>query len=290
MGTDVLRFSVKSPTRRYRANRNVRVAQDDDGMIILDLRTGQYSAVNPTGAFIWSRIGEGLPQPEIVNALQMAFPDLPSGRITADVANIVEAFEYSGLIVVSEERASPASATQSSPIQSRVGRSNAASPAFRAKPDVERNHPEPEQSRERVVEFANEGSWRPLGIVDFFWRAMALLALAVVDFLMHVFPFPYLYRGVQKVPVASPHAESLRALRRTCRSIEWAAAAYFKPVRCLQRSAVCTCLLRWRGIPAELVFGVRTFPFEAHAWAELDGCVIDDNPTYVRRFLVLDRI
>ena len=49
-------------------------------------------------------------------------------------------------------------------------------------------------------------------------------------------------------------------------------------------------LRRDGGIPAELVLGVRTFPFEAHAWVELDGRVLNDDLDHVGRFLVLDRI
>ena len=69
-----------------------------------------------------------------------------------------------------------------------------------------------------------------------------------------------------------------------------AAGAYFKRAWCLQRSAACVYLLRRRGFPANLVLGVRTFPFEAHAWAELRGKVLNDSENFVRRFLVLNRI
>jgi len=119
---------------------------------------------------------------------------------------------------------------------------------------------------------------------------MALMALLGTDLLLHILPFSYLHRGVRRFSVGSPPLEKLRTLRRVCRAVEWAVSAYFKPVQCLQRSAVSTCLLRIGGIPAELVFGVRTFPFEAHAWTEFEGQIIGDSPANVRRYLVLDRI
>jgi hypothetical protein len=73
-------------------------------------------------------------------------------------------------------------------------------------------------------------------------------------------------------------------------SIEWAAAEYFKPVLCLQQSAALVLLMRRRGIAAELILGVSTFPFEAHAWADFNGYVINDTLENVKRFLILDRL
>jgi Transglutaminase-like superfamily len=55
------------------------------------------------------------------------------------------------------------------------------------------------------------------------------------------------------------------------RAVNLACAFYFKKVLCLQRAAVTTCLLRKAGIPAELVIGVQTLPYCAHAWVEVGG-------------------
>jgi len=49
--------------------------------------------------------------------------------------------------------------------------------------------------------------------------------------------------------------------------------------RCLLESLVLLWVLRRAGIPAELFLGVRTImgPFEAHAWVEYDGRVLNDD-------------
>src|ERR1700731_4451487 len=57
-------------------------------------------------------------------------------------------------------------------------------------------------------------------------------------------------------------------------AFELACIWYPKHVRCLQRSAALTCLLRNYAIPAHMVIGTQKFPFKAHAWVEIDGRVV----------------
>ncbi len=47
--------------------------------------------------------------------------------------------------------------------------------------------------------------------------------------------------------------------------------------RCLPWSASLVKLLRHSGLGARLVIGVRTAPFSAHAWAQVDGVVLNDS-------------
>ena len=49
--------------------------------------------------------------------------------------------------------------------------------------------------------------------------------------------------------------------------------------KCLLESTALWYLLRRRGYPAELLLGARTLlgPFEAHAWVELEGEVLNDS-------------
>ena len=77
---------------------------------------------------------------------------------------------------------------------------------------------------------------------------------------------------------------------RLTRWLTQAESFYYKRILCLQRSAAWTHLLRRYGVPAQLVIGVRTFPFEAHAWVESKGRVLNDAADYTERFSVLDRI
>lgn len=70
-------------------------------------------------------------------------------------------------------------------------------------------------------------------------------------------------------------------IQEVCAAVDLACIWYWKQVRCLQRSAATTCLLRDCGIPARMVIGVQQIPFKAHAWVEVNGRVVNDKP-YMR--------
>lgn len=55
---------------------------------------------------------------------------------------------------------------------------------------------------------------------------------------------------------------------------------------CLPRSLVLWGLLRKRGMDARLRIGVRRGPngFDAHAWVEHDGAVLNDRPDVAERY------
>lgn len=66
-----------------------------------------------------------------------------------------------------------------------------------------------------------------------------------------------------------------------CHAMELACVFYIHRVLCLQRSAAATLLLRHHGFPAQMVIGVKQFPFRSHAWVEIDGTIVNDKP-YLR--------
>jgi prolyl oligopeptidase len=76
---------------------------------------------------------------------------------------------------------------------------------------------------------------------------------------------------------------------QVCRAVKIACLIYFKPLLCLQRSAVTTIILRRHGLPAELVIGAQVLPFKSHAWVELDGRVVGDNAYVSRLYRELER-
>ena len=66
-------------------------------------------------------------------------------------------------------------------------------------------------------------------------------------------------------------------------------AALFYPgrARCLEQSLALYVLLRRRGVPAELKLGVQPYPFNAHAWVELNGSPLNERLETVRQFVPL---
>ena len=70
-----------------------------------------------------------------------------------------------------------------------------------------------------------------------------------------------------------------------CRAVDSARRHHLRHVECLPRSAALTCVMRLlAGKNAKVVIGVRRPPFAAHAWVEVDGVVISDEPAAVRRY------
>jgi hypothetical protein len=74
------------------------------------------------------------------------------------------------------------------------------------------------------------------------------------------------------------------------RMVEAAGRYGLSPPSCLHRSLVLCFLLRRAGIRADLRIGTRRLDggFEAHAWVELGGRVLNDEPDVRQRFAPLE--
>lgn len=100
--------------------------------------------------------------------------------------------------------------------------------------------------------------------------------------------FTSLYNRVRNYPTGD-RASSSSSVEAICSAVDMACIWYWKEVRCLQRSAATTCLLKQLGVSAQLVLGVQQIPFKAHAWVEVEGNVVNDK-AYVREmYSVLER-
>ncbi len=232
---------------------SVRFARDDDGLVLFDLCSGCYSSFNPVGGLVWSQIEAGASTAEIIERVRHEFADVGRETIERDVRAILAELMRGGLILAG--RHGDISAPQSSA---------------------------PTTARDSEPDFAG-------GQAGLFRTLFALVFLVYIDLLMRLTRFRRVYDTVRDT-TTSQRSTDAKTLGRICRAMDKAARAYIKRAWCLQRSAACVCLLRRQGASAELVLGVRTFPFEAHAWVELDGRVLNDSLGYVGRFLVLDRI
>lgn len=118
---------------------------------------------------------------------------------------------------------------------------------------------------------------------------VAFVSLLMVDASMKLASFHRFYRIVRGFPTLGSPPKNEEAIARTCAAVDRAATFYFKRAWCLQRSATVVCLLRMRGVPAELVIGVRKMPFYGHAWAEMEGRVLNDSPVVQKIYTVLER-
>jgi Transglutaminase-like superfamily len=100
--------------------------------------------------------------------------------------------------------------------------------------------------------------------------------------------FAALHNKVHLLPLAQRQPQP-GDIEKICQAVAYACIWYYKPVLCLQRSAVATTLLRRYGIHAEMVIGAQRLPLKAHAWVEVDGKVVNDKPEVQTNYLVMER-
>lgn len=100
--------------------------------------------------------------------------------------------------------------------------------------------------------------------------------------------FVALWNKVHSYPL-STQAGTPAEIQRICSAIDLACVWYWKQAHCLQRSAATACLLRKYGAKAQVVIACRPMPFQAHAWVEVEGRVVNDTPDVQETYVVLER-
>jgi hypothetical protein len=112
--------------------------------------------------------------------------------------------------------------------------------------------------------------------------------LAVTDLSLRFLGF------ARSVRIARRWARSRRAatidarlVQSVCRRVAMAGVFYPGRARCLEQSLALYVLLRRRGVPVQLRLGVQPYPFNAHAWVELDGMALNERPETIRQFVPL---
>jgi hypothetical protein len=85
--------------------------------------------------------------------------------------------------------------------------------------------------------------------------------------------------------------QAVAASRAAVSSVEYAVATagalYPGRAKCLEQSLVLYYLLRSQGIAVNYRQGVQPYPFQAHAWIEYRGEVVNDIPEHARQFTAL---
>ena len=130
--------------------------------------------------------------------------------------------------------------------------------------------------------------WRDLPAPD---RRLVLRLVALLPSVaaaIRIFGLRRVCRFLSRHPVIGEGATApdVQGAREAARLVN--AAAFRIPGRpnCLTRSVTLWWILRRRAIGSALRIGVRTAAgrFEAHAWVELAGLVLNDDPDIAQRF------
>ena len=122
----------------------------------------------------------------------------------------------------------------------------------------------------------------------FFLVLRAYLTLIQFEISLRRGNFAVIYDTVRRHPCRNIGSVDA-VVEEVSSAVDLACVWYWKQVLCLQRSAATVCLLRDRGVPAQLVIGTQHIPFKAHAWAEVDGLVVNDRSYANEMYVVLDR-
>ena len=118
----------------------------------------------------------------------------------------------------------------------------------------------------------------------------AFLGLLAFDLLLKFAGFQSLVKKVEQWPTAEPRTTDREVCRRVRGMVDRAQMYYPKKAMCLQHSAVVTCLLRRRGVPAQMVLAAQEFPPKAHAWTEVMNQVVSDSPSVKTKYRELRRL
>jgi len=122
----------------------------------------------------------------------------------------------------------------------------------------------------------------------FFRVVRAYLSLIRFEVFLARGNFTALYDAVRRCPCRGGPYDS-RKIEQVTSAVDLACIWYWKHVLCLQRSAATACLLRRHSVPAQLVIGAQHMPFQAHAWVEVEGRVVNDKSYTNEMYAVLDR-
>jgi hypothetical protein len=118
--------------------------------------------------------------------------------------------------------------------------------------------------------------------------ACGALALVGITIALRIAGFPRtlaLIRWAARRPRRRPDDEG-RIIDAVADGVTSAAIVCPARAECLEQALAMYVVLRRVGVPAELRFGAIRSPFSAHAWVELHGRPIREDPEQLRRYAV----
>lgn len=244
-GTDV---SLQGP---FRPRTGVLTARALDAAALYDPRHERYLTLNPVATRIWEMLEGGMAAPAIAARLSAEF-DAPAAQMERDVTGQITDFLRDGLIepgpgVPDQRVAQPR--PLSSP-QSRAGGSSAG---------------------------------RAVGVPSVLRCG---LTLSRIKWLLHTQRFEGTLAWLRSATQSLPTSEvaTLDHVRAIEYSVAMAGAFFPARARCLEQSLTLYYLARCQGIRVRYRQGMQLYPFEAHAWIEYRGEVINDVPEHVKYF------
>jgi len=260
-----------------------------DGSVLLSAANDRIFKLNGAGALTWLVL-EQSPEPlelhEIVQELYAQFENMKAGgearyevseeQLKKDTSRFLRSLADAGLV----QSVSDANGGESYRIRDGISGTTSSTLA----------ELKGAASEAQLVSLITQAASLPAIRPKMRETLAALFGLSAFDLLLRVRGFEALIRKVESWPTVEPRRTDREICRRVCAMVTRAQVYYPKKAMCLQHSAVVTCLLRRRGVPAEMVLAAQEFPPKAHAWTEVDGTVVNDYAQVKTRYRELRRI
>jgi hypothetical protein len=257
-----------------------RVRRHRDGSIVLSIAEDRVCRLNGVGALTWmvmEDIPASLTVDEIVRALEQQFEainaegelcyEVSHEQLRSDTELFLRKMASMGLVAVSQDSRGQKFYAVKDDVSATTSAPAPADPFQEIAAEVDQNT--------RVTKRET---------------FTAFVGLFAFDLLVKFAGFEALIKRVESWPTAEPRKTDREICRRVRATVDRAQMYYPKKAMCLQHSAVVTCLLRRRGVPAEMVLGARAFPPKAHAWAEVMNEVVSDSPRVKAKYKQLRRL
>jgi hypothetical protein len=234
---------------------SVRLIENSDGAVLLDIAHGTCLSMTPVGARIWQLLNANHSFYQTLDSLGAQFPDVPQQQLCDDLRAFLTDLQKNNLL----------------------------------RPAISSEQP---FLIDRLVLWINKKcrskNRKSISSLPRFLFWKALVSLFLYDVLGFGQNFPRINFFIKHFGV-SQHLPSSETVTRVCQALNYACVWYPKRVLCLQRSAVLTCLLRSRGVTAQMVVGAQKFPFKAHAWTEVNGQSINERNDVQSTYLIWER-
>lgn len=221
---------------------SLRLVSSADGHFLLDIEHDRILKLNSVGAEVWTLLGAGDSESEIVNKIARQYK-VNEQTVANDVRGLLKQLDQ----------------LQISPVCSTA---------------AERGPSKSNDSGQQSYPWYGECA-TPKPEPGLFSVISAFLGLLLFDLILRVFSLKKLCSCVEACPI-SRRSFDANTSGKVCSAVERATVWYPKQVVCFQRSAVTACLLRCYGIRARMMIGIRPLPLMAHSWVEISGAVVND--------------
>lgn len=275
--------TLTAPTLNSTHPHTDRVRKHKDGSVLLSISDDRICKLNGVGAITWMILEDipvGLTLDEVVRALEQQFDELNSEgellyevsheQLKADTARFLNKMVAMNLLRMTGDARGQEYYSIKDDVSGTTSATVSADPASEDKKTPAQNLEDIKLSKRETLS--------------------AFLGLLAFDLLLKFAGFKALIKRVESWPTAEPYTMDREVCKRVRGMVDRAQMYYPKKAMCLQHSAVVTCLLRRRGVPAEMVLAAQEFPVRVHAWAEVEGYVVNDQQSVKNRHREMRRV